>query len=732
MRWLRVMPGLFLCALAMPVSAETPLDYPVTATVPVVERQFGEAVADPFRWLEGDVRTDAAVRDWVNAQNKVSGKYLAALPGRDAFATRMRALFAFERIGTPHKAGGRYFYSRNTGLQNQPTLWMREGLNGPERMLLNPNSWAEDGATALAEWAVSDDGRYLAFAMQDGGTDWRTLKILDVATGTPLDDEVRWVKYSRIAWKPDGSGFFYSRFAEPTPGDAFQALNVDQTVCFHRVGTPQSSDATVFATPDRPKRNHTAQTTDDGRWLVISSSEGTDPRNAVTLIALDDPKAKPRTLIANLDSDWAFVGSMGDRMWFRTDLKAPKGRVVSIDVSRGSRPTEIIAQTDDTLVAASLVGARLIVAYLGDAKSEAELYALNGARLGTVRLPDIGTAAGFGGRAGDSETFFSFSSFATPPTIYRFDTATNRSEIFFAPKLAFDPAAYRTEQVFYPSKDGTPIPMFIVRRTDLAPGPAPTLLYGYGGFNVALTPGFAATRLAWLEQGGVLAVANLRGGGEYGRDWHDAGRLARKQNVFDDFIAAGEWLVAQGITSKAKLAIQGGSNGGLLVGAVINQRPDLFAAALPAVGVMDMLRFDKFTAGRYWIDDYGDPAREADWRTLRSYSPYHNIRSGVDYPAVLVTTADTDDRVVPGHSFKYTAALQAARAGNKPHLIRIETRAGHGSGKPIDKIIEEAADEWAFIARWTGMSVQRASEVSVPESGPPAAGSGGRSFRKSG
>ncbi len=707
---LRFLPGLFMAACLLPAAlkAEAPLDYPKTATVDVIDAPFGEAVSDPYRWLEADVRGDAKVREWVTAQNAVSSAYLAKLPGRDVFEKRLRELFAFERMGVPQKAGSRYFYARNTGLQNQSTLWVmtRDGSE-PTRMLLDPNDWAKDGATALAEWLPSDDGRYLAYAVQDGGTDWRTIKLLDVATGRLLGDEVRWVKFSRIAWKRDGSGFFYSRFPEPKEGAAFQSLNLNQSIWFHAVGTPQSADIQIYATPATPKLNHSAEVSDDGRWLVIASSSGTDPRNAVTLVALDKAGAKPRALIPGVDNDWALVGAIGNRLWFRTDKDAPKGRIVRIDVGRGkAKPVEIVREDKDTLVGASMVGTHLIVAYLGDAKSQAERFTLEGKPVGKVVLPGIGTAAGFGGRYGESETFFSFSSFATPPTIYSFNTETNRSEPFFTPKVAFDPAVYETEQVFYPSKDGTPIPMFIVRRNDLPKGPAPTLLYGYGGFNVSLTPGFSATRIAWLEQGGVLAVANLRGGGEYGTNWHDAGRLGRKQNVFDDFIAAGEYLIAQGVTSKAKLAIQGGSNGGLLVGAVVNQRPDLFAAALPAVGVMDMLRFDQFTAGRYWVDDYGSPAVEADWRLLRAYSPYHNIKSGADYPAVLVTTADTDDRVVPGHSFKYIAALQAAKAGAKPHIIRIETRAGHGAGKPTDKIIESAADEWAFVAKWTGMTVR--------------------------
>ncbi len=693
--------------LAAPAIAETPLDYPKTATVPVVETQFGEAIADPYRWLEGDVRTEPKVAEWVAAENKVSAAYLAALPARDVFAARMKALFDFERQGVPRKAGKRYFYSRNSGLQNQSTLWVKDGASGSARMLIDPNGWATDGATALAEWTPSDDGRFLAYAVQDGGTDWRTIRLIDATTGAALPDEIKWAKFSgSVSWKPDGSGFYYSRFPAPAPGETFQGLSVNQAVFFHKTGTAQDADVQIYATPDTPKYGHGAQVTDDGRYLIVTSSEGTDPKVEVHVAPLTgDAPPQFRALIAGLDHNWELVGNVGKRFWFLTDLDAPKGRIVAVDVdAKAPRFVPVVAQTDDTLVGASLVGKRLIVAYLGDAKSEAQLFELNGKPVGPVRLPDIGTAGGFGGKTGDSESFYSFSGFTSVPTIYRYDTATNRSSVFFAPKVAFDPNGYETSQVFYPSKDGTKIPMFVIRKKGPA-GPAPTLLYGYGGFNISITPGFSATRLAWLEQGGVLAIANLRGGGEYGNAWHEAGKRANKQNVFDDFIAAGEYLIAQGITSKAKLAIQGGSNGGLLIGAVVNQRPDLFAAALPAVGVMDMLRFNRFTAGRYWTDDYGDPGVEADFKVLRAYSPYHNIKGGRDYPAILVTTADTDDRVVPGHSFKYTAALQAAAVGDKPHLIRIETRAGHGSGKPIDKQIAETADEWAFIAKWTGMTV---------------------------
>jgi prolyl oligopeptidase len=684
--------------------------YPHTRSLDVSEDHFGERIADPFRWLENDVRNDADVRKWVSTQNEVTDAYLKTLPGREIFAARMKTLFNFERLGVPRKAGPYYFYMRNDGLQNQSVLWARRGLDGPARLQIDPNSWAKDGATALAEWTPSDNGRYLLYAVQDGGSDWRTLKVLDVGTGLVLDDEIKWVKFSGLAWKKDESAFFYSRFDEPESGAAFQSLNLNHKIYFHRIGTKQADDVLIYATPDRPRLGHTAQVTDDGAYLVITSAEGTDDRYEFHVARLDEKSPtgalKVRPLIEGLNHNWELAGSVGATFYFLTNKDAPRGRLVSLDARRGiSSLRPLVVQSGDTMVGASMVGNRIILAYLGDAKSEAELRLFDGKMVAPVSLPGIGTAAGFGGKVGDPETFFAFSSFATPPTIYRFNTDTAKAEIWAQPKVAFNPADYVTDQHFYTSKDGTRVPIFVTRRKTTGPG-APTLLFGYGGFNVSLTPGFSATRLAWLEQGGVLAVANLRGGGEYGKDWHDAGRLARKQNVFDDFIAAGDYLITQQISAPGKLAIQGGSNGGLLVGAVVNQRPDLFAAALPAVGVMDMLRFNRFTAGRYWVDDYGDPGKEADFKVLRSYSPYHNIQSGKDYPAILVTTADTDDRVVPGHSFKYAAALQAANLGSRPHLIRIETRAGHGSGKPTDKIIAEAADQWAFIAKWTGLEVK--------------------------
>jgi len=679
--------------------------YPETRRSDQIDEHFGVAVADPYRWLENDVRTDLEVAAWVAAQNTLTEDYLVGLPGRALFRARLQQLIDYERFGIPVKKGGRYFYARNSGLQNQAVLYVRDSLDGEGRVLLDPNGWSADGATALGEWVPSKDGRHILFAVQDGGSDWRTLKVLDVATGVIAEDVVQWVKFSGLAWAKNGAGYFYSRFTPPAEGAEFQALNENQSVHFHTLGTPQTSDRLVYATPDRPRLGHAAQVTDDGRWLVITTHEGTDNRYEITVLDLTSAKATPQRIVRGLDHQWSLAGTVGSVFYWVTNQDAPRLRIVSMDVSSTMRGTrEIVAEEDGVIEDASIVGGRLIVSYLADVKTEVRRFQLDGTPDGAVALPGIGNAGGFGGEADDPETFFAFTSFATPTTIYRYNVTTGEARVWAQPEVAFDPSLYFVEQRFFASTDGTQVPMFVVARKDVV-GPAPTLLYGYGGFNVSIPPAFSSTRIGWLEQGGVLAVANIRGGGEYGKAWHDGGRLANKQNSFDDFIAAAEYLVAEGITTPDQLAIQGGSNGGLLVGAVVNQRPELFAAALPAVGVMDMLRFDRFTAGRYWVDDYGVPAKEADFRNLLTYSPYHNVRAGTDYPAILVTTADTDDRVVPGHSFKYTAALQAVDLGDRPHLARIETRAGHGSGKPTDKVIEETADLWSFIAKWTGMVV---------------------------
>jgi prolyl oligopeptidase len=707
---MRLLPALllpFAAASAFAQGASAPIHYPETARGEVTEEQFGERIADPYRWLENDVRQDPAVRAWVTAQNRVTEAFLAALPGRDAIRARMTELYDYERFSLPEKAGSRYFYTRNDGLQNQAVLYVREGLDGAPRVLIDPNTWSQDGATALAEWDPSHDGRYLLYSVQDGGTDWRTVRVLDVATGRPTSDEVRWVKFSNLDWAKDGSGFYYSRFAEPAAGTQFQSLNENQQVYFHRLGTPQSEDRLVYATPDRPRLGHSAEVSEDGRWLIVSSSEGTDARYEITLIDLTQREAAPRRLIAGFENDWSYLGNRGNVFYWSTNKGAPRQRIVATDISRPQPAIrEIVPEDRATLQGASIVGRQLIVRYLADAKSEVRTFDLEGERTGMIRLPGIGSAGGFRGDQSSPETFYSFASFNSPGAIYRYDSATGRTSTFAESRLAFDPARYEVRQVFYNSKDGTRVPMFLVHRRDLDRSrPQPTLLYGYGGFNATELPRYQPKWMTWVDMGGILAVANLRGGGEYGEAWHDAGRLANKQNTFDDFIAAGEYLVREHVTTSRQLAIEGRSNGGLLIGAVLNQRPDLFAAALPTVGVMDMLRFDRFTAGRYWVDDYGYPNREADFRVLRAYSPYHNIRSGVAYPPLLVTTADTDDRVVPGHSFKYIAAIQHADPGGAPHLIRIETRAGHASGKPTDKQIAEYTDMYAFIAHYTGLRV---------------------------
>lgn len=707
---------LTMIALAAPALAQTSspktdmtaITYPATERGDTVDEQFGVKVADPYRWLENDVRVDPKVAAWVEAENKITDAYLATLPGRDVFKDRLKKLIDYERFGQPERKGGRYFYLHNSGLQNQAVLFVRDGVDGQGRVLMDPNGWSKDGATALGEWAPSEDGKKLVYAIQDGGTDWRTVKVLDVDTGKVLDDDVEWVKFSGLSWAKDGSGFYYSRFPAPPEGKKFQSTNENQAVYFHKLGTPQSADALVYATPEHPKWGHGASVTDDGKWLVIYTTEGTDNRNDVTVIDLTAPNPMPRKLFTGMANMWGLIGNQGGNFYWLTNKDAPRNKVVMTNLyARSATPpeVEVIPQDKAVLDTASLIGGRLIGEYMVDVKSEVRRFTLDGKPDGKVALPGIGAAGGFGGEADNPETFFTFTSYTTPTTIYRYDVATGKASVWAQPKVAFDPAGYEVSQVFYPSKDKTTVPMFIVRKKGVS-GPAPTLLYAYGGFNISMTPAFSATRVAWLEQGGVLAVANIRGGGEYGKAWHDAGRLANKQNVFDDFIAAGEYLKAKGYTGKDQLAIQGGSNGGLLIGAVVNQRPDLFAAALPQVGVMDMLRFDRFTAGRYWVDDYGYPSKQTDFKTLYAYSPYHNIRADKPYPAVLAATADTDDRVVPGHTFKYTAMLQSMDLGPKPRLVRIETRAGHGSGKPTDKIIDEAAIDWAFIAKWTGLEVK--------------------------
>ena len=686
------------CAQAAPAIA-----YPQAKTVDVVDTQFGVPVADPYRWLENDVRNDPQVEAWVTAENQVTDAFLAMLPLRNWFKQRMTALYDYERFGLPVKRGARYFYNHNSGLQNQSVLFFRDGLSGEPKQLIDPNTWSKDGATALAEWTPSENGKLLAYSIQDGGTDWRTVKVMDVATGKIRTDELKWLKYGgNVAWAKDGSGFYYSRYPAPAAKATFQNATLNHKVYFHKLGTKQVADRLVYSTPANPKLSHYAQVSDDGRWLVISTSLAGD-ENDVHVIDLKRPAAKPIAVFTGLKNQWNYVGNEGSRFFFSTDKDAPLKQVVAADVIKRIAPMTVIPEGKQALDNVSLICGRLIASYLIDAKSEAQLYDLQGKRLSAIALPGIGTVGGFGGKSDDPETFFAFTSFNRPTSVYRYDASSGDASVWAAPKLTFDPDSINVEQRFYASKDGTRVPMFIVRKKG-STGPAPTMLYGYGGFNISITPSFSPANIAWIEKGGTFVVANIRGGSEYGNAWHDGGRLQNKQNVFDDFIAAGEYLKANGISSPHGLSAIGRSNGGLLVGAVTNQRPDLFDAVAPGVGVMDMLRFDKFTAGRYWVDDYGHPDKEADFKTLLAYSPYHNIKGGKAYPPLIAVTADTDDRVVPGHSFKYIAKLQnTADTGSAPHLIRIDTRSGHGSGKPITKIIDEYSDVYSFLGDFTGL-----------------------------
>lgn len=686
------------------------LSYPTSKKVDHVDTYHGKTVADPYRWLEQDVRESAEVKQWVDAQNAVTLPYLEGLPNRKLIEERLTELWNYEKYGTPFKAGGRYYYQRNDGLQNQAVLWVQSSMADAPEILLDPNTWSTDGTVALGGLSFSDDGRYVAYAVSEAGSDWSRWRVMEIATRKVLSDELRWTKFTTTAWTLDGNGFFYSRFPEVKPGEEFQTLNLNQKLYYHRVGTPQESDVLVYERPDEPSWGYIPEVSEDGRYLVVTVWRSSANKYQVLVRDLNEPFGTFRPLISGFDNEYNFVGNDGTVLYFTTDRDAQRSRVVAIDLNQPAPEhwRVVIPETNATLLGASYVGNMLIGQYLQDAYSKLEVYTPAGKHVRSVALPGIGTSGGFSGKKTDSETFYSFSSFATPPTIYRYDVATGESTQVRQAQVKFDPTAYEVKQVFFTSKDGTKVPMFIAHRKGLPlDGSNPTLLYGYGGFNVSLTPTFSVSKLAWMEMGGVYALANLRGGGEYGEAWHQAGSRLKKQNVFDDFIAAGEWLVANKYTKPEKLGIQGGSNGGLLVAAVINQRPDLFGAALPAVGVMDMLRFHQFTAGRYWTEDYGSADNPEEFAALLAYSPYHNLKAGTKYPATLVTTADTDDRVVPGHSFKYAAALQAAQAGPAPVLIRIETRAGHGAGKPTSKQIEEVADEWSFLAAHLGLDLPK-------------------------
>ena len=676
------------------------LRYPKAPRSAQVDDYHGTKVADPFRPLE---ELDApATLKWIAEEDRLTERFLSRVPERAQIRRRLGEAWDFDRVSPPVREGGRLFYTKTDGLSNQPRLYVVDGPGAPVRLLLDPNALSPDGTVAMGAWAVSRDGLKLAYSTTDGGSDWCEWHVRDAVSGQDLPDRIRWVKFSRVAWVPDGTGFYYSRYAEPPGGRERAAVNRNQKLYFHRTGTGQAEDRLVYERPDAPDLGFEPIVSEDGRYLVIHVWSGTDRRNRLYYQDLETVGSGIVRLLDSFDALYEFLGNDGPVLFLRTDRGAPHGKIVSVDLGLAAREEPavrtLVPESDLPIESASLVAGRLIVKVMRDATHRVRLFALDGSFEKEVELPGPGSLTGFAGHRSDRDAFYAFTSFTTPPEVFRYDFETGRSEPFHRPKVAFDGPRFETTQVFVPSRDGTKVPLFLVHRKGLVlDGSHPLLLYGYGGFNVALTPSFSVPNLVWAERGGVYAQACVRGGSEYGEEWHRAGMRERKQNAFDDFVAAAEWLVAKGYTSPGRLAVQGGSNGGLLAGAVVNQRPELFGAAVVSVGVLDMLRYHKFTIGWAWVPEYGssDDPVEAKW--LEAYSPLHNIRKGAAYPAVLVTTGDHDDRVVPGHSFKYVAALQEAQGGDAPILIRVDVRAGHGAGKPVTKQVDEAADVLTFL-----------------------------------
>ena len=695
-RWLTI-------TLAAVFAMET-MDYPETKKMNQVDELHGTQVEDPYRWLEDDHAEDTVA--WVKAQNAVTFRYLEGLPQRNRLKDRMTELWNYERYGAPFKKGGRYFFFKNDGLQNQSVLYKQASLTAEPEVLLDPNTLSETGTAALSTLELSEDGKRLVYGVASSGSDWQEFHVRDVDTARDLDDHIQWVKFSGASWTHDSAGFFYSRFPEPQQDEAQGGVNRNQKVYYHELGTEQSEDKLIYQRQDEPDWGFNATVSDAGNYVVFNVSHGTDERNRVYYLALGDA-AKPTLdgdvvkLLDDFDASYNFIGNDGTTLYFLTNLDAPRYRVIAIDTDNPSRNqwTEIIDESEDVLEDVRIINEQLVASYLHDAHSRIAIYKKDGTFEKNIALPTLGSVSSISGERNDREMFYAFASFVHPTTIYRYDFEIGTTAVFRSPEIAFDGGAFVTTQVFYHSKDGTRVPMFVTHKRGLElDGNNPTYLYGYGGFNISLRPRFSVSNLVWLELGGVYAQANLRGGGEYGEKWHHGGTFTNKQNVFDDFIAAAEFLFDEGYTRPEKLAIGGGSNGGLLVGAVANQRPELFAVALPAVGVMDMLRFHKFTIGWAWVSDYGSAENADEFETLRAYSPYHNLRPAAYFPATLVTTADHDDRVVPGHSFKYAARLQEIHGDEpRPMLIRIQTNAGHGAGKPTSMVIQEQADRWAFV-----------------------------------
>jgi len=678
-----------------------PLPYPDAPRVDQIDEYFGRRVADPYRWLE-EVDSPQTER-WIAEENELAESVLATVTQREAIRARLTEVWNYERRSVPQKAGELYAYFRNTGLQNQAVLYVTRDLAEPGRVLLDPNTLSPDGTVALSGSAFSYDGSRLAYSISASGSDWQEWRVRDVATGKDLPDIVRWSKFSGASWTRDGGGFYYSRYDEPASENKFKDANYYHKVYFHRLGTPQSTDVLVYERPDHKEWNFSAITTEDGRYLVLDVSRGTAPQNAIFVkdLAADGPVVE---LVPDEDARYVYLANDATAFYFLTTNEAPRARIIAIDLHDRAR-REIVAQCEDALDGAAFFGDRIVTSYLHDALARVVIFGLDGQQLAEVALPGLGSVAGFGGKRSDRETFYSFTSYTEPTSIYRYDVESGLATRVFTPQIRFDTSAFASEQVFYTSKDGTRVPMIVTwKKGTPRDGSAPAILYGYGGFDISLTPAYSSAVLVWLEMGGIYAVANLRGGGEYGECWHQDGMRANKQNTFDDFIAAAEFLIAQKWTSTPKLAIHGGSNGGLLVGACMTQRPELFGAALPSVGVLDMLRFQRFTIGWAWTSDYGSSDDPDDVRTLIGYSPYHNVRGGVRYPATLITTGDHDDRVFPAHSFKFAAELQHAQAGDAPILLRVETKAGHGAGKPTAKLIEEVADRYAFLVKVLGVA----------------------------
>ncbi|MGF1934694.1 MAG: prolyl oligopeptidase family protein [Nostoc sp. ChiQUE02] len=681
-------------------SSEKPLTYPSSHKSNQVDNYHGTLVADPYRWLEDPDSEET--RTWIEAQNQITFGYLSEIPTREKIKQRLTKLWDYEKYGIPFKEGERYFYFKNDGLQNQNVFYTLKTLDDQPKVLLDPNKLSEDGTIALSGLSISEDGKLLAYGLSSSGSDWQEWKVRDIETGEDLQDHLKWIKFSGASWTHDNQGFFYSRYDEPNEKTQLEDVNYYQKLYYHQLGKPQSEDVLIYHRPDQKEWGFSGGVTEDGRYLIISIWLGTDSKNLVFSKDLTNSNAEVVELINQFEADYSFIDNDDSVFYFRTDLNAPRGRVIGIDTKNPAKENwqEIIPQSAETLESVGILNNQFVADYLKDAHSQIKIFDLNGAFVREVELPGLGSAGGFGGKRNDTETFYSYTSFTTPGTIYRYDMVTGKSTIFRQPQVDFNPDDYETKQVFYQSKDGTRVPMFITHKKGIQlDGNNPTYLYAYGGFNASMTPGFSVSLLVWMEMGGIYAMANIRGGGEYGEEWHQAGMKDKKQNVFDDFIGAAEWLIANKYTQSDKLAIAGGSNGGLLVGACITQRPDLFGAALPAVGVMDMLRFHKFTIGWAWTSEYGSADNPEEFPALYAYSPLHNIKPNTAYPATLITTADHDDRVVPAHSFKFAAALQEAHTGDAPTLIRIETKAGHGAGKPTAKIIEEAADKWAFLVR---------------------------------